>query len=203
MIHKITVTVILCLSCLWIFHSFAWATNPKQNPVQSKILSEPDRQFLLEQNIETAYSLIKAEDFKGVLAEGTPIELTQYRNQWVFLNFWATWCVPCLQELPDMEKLHQRFGNQGLVILAVGMGESQDKIKKFLENHALTFAIVTDKDLTISKAYGVENLPVTYLLTPEGFVYARAVGPRKWANTELMEYFRQKLKVINPPQGER
>lgn len=167
-----------------------WAqdSEPKTIPI-----SEEEKKFLKSQAIETPYQYIEAANFKSKLGNGTPVELSKYKGNLVFLNFWATWCAPCLKELPDMEKLHQKLGKKGLIILAVGMGENEKKIKNFLKKYDFTFPMVIDPDMKISHLYGVQNIPVTYLIEPGGAIIARAIGPREWANPELMRYFQKKV----------
>ena len=158
-----------------------------------------DEQTALKKlQIEVPAHPINAQNFKGILANGQPTELKEYQNKLVFLNFWATWCVPCLKELPDMEKLHQELSKEGFVILAVGMGESQEKIQKFIQTHKFTFPIIADPEMEISQSYSVQNIPVTYLIDQKGGIFGRTIGPRAWAAAGYIDFFRHKLKAGVP-----
>ena len=147
------------------------------------------------QFIEMPRTVVNAENFEGIPINESKSELFMFQNQFILLNFWATWCVPCLKELPDMERLHQKLGKQGLVILAVAMGEDKQKVNKFLKKHKLTFPIMADPEMEISEQYGVQNLPVTFLIDRDKVVIGRAIGPREWDNPDLVEFFRKKIQV--------
>jgi len=166
--------------------------------LQAAALSESEKNMLLDQFVEIPSSVIKAENFSGKMLDGKVHNLSDFKGKWVFLNFWATWCTPCLREMPDMEALHQKFGKQGFVILAVGMGESIKKSKAFLKRHKFTFAMMADPEGSISQLYGVSSIPVTFLITPEGEIVARAIGPRTWANKIFMKFFNKKLSSKKP-----
>ena len=168
----------------------------KPRPADPALNLTLEEQHLLNgQFIELPRTAINAENFQGIPINESKSELFMYQNQFIILNFWATWCIPCLKELPDMERLHQKLGKDGLVILAVAMGEDKQKVKKFLKKHHLTFPIMVDPDMQISELYGVQNLPVTFLIDRDKIVIGRAIGPREWSNPDLVEFFRKKIKV--------
>ena len=96
--------------------------------------------------------------------------------------------------MPDFEKAYQQMGQEKLIVLAVGMGEDTKKISKFAEKYGFTFPMVADPKMEITNLYGVKNIPVTYLIDPEGVVLGRALGIRDWANPELLAFIKSKLK---------
>ncbi|MBF0278533.1 MAG: TlpA family protein disulfide reductase [SAR324 cluster bacterium] len=158
-------------------------------------LTAKEEHVLKDQFIELPGTPIDAENFQGVPVNKAQPELFSYQNKFILLNFWATWCVPCLKELPDMERLHQKLGKKGLVILAVAMGENKQKVKKFLKKHNLHFPILADPEMTISELYGVKNLPTTFLIDRNKVIIGRALGPRQWSNPDLVEFFRKRIEV--------
>ena len=113
-------------------------------------------------------------------ADSKPLKLELYRGKVVFLNFWATWCMPCREEMPAMERLHQRFRGRGLVVLAVSVDKAAAPVGPFVTELRLTYPIGLDPTMTVAKQYGVRGLPATFLITRTGTVAARALGPREW-----------------------
>ncbi|MBF0236565.1 MAG: TlpA family protein disulfide reductase [SAR324 cluster bacterium] len=180
---------LLSLLVLFCWSSVLWA--------QTSPLTDDEQNLLKKQNIELARYPINAENFEGTLPDGTLVHLSDYKDKIVFLNFWATWCVPCLKELPDMEKLNQEFKDKGLVILAIGMGESTEKIQNFLQKKPFSMKFIADPEMQITQLYGVQNIPVTYLIHPGGEVFARAVGPRDWFSSEIRAFFSNRSKLLN------
>ena len=89
------------------------------------------------------------------------------------------------------------MGSKKLIVLAVGMGEDKNSISKFAEKHDFTFPMIADSTLEIARLYGVENIPITYLINPEGIIIGRALGIRDWASPELIEFMDSKLKSMN------
>ncbi|UII54688.1 thiol-disulfide oxidoreductase ResA [Cytobacillus spongiae] len=111
-----------------------------------------------------------APDFALVDLNGEKHKLSDYKGQGVFLNFWGTWCKPCEKEMPYMNNQYKQYTDQGVQILAVNVGESDFAVEKFVERHELVFPIVNDKDGQVQSAYGINPLPVTFLIDPEGKV---------------------------------
>ena len=160
-------------------------------------LTDEDRKLLKSLRITPPSIWIEAHDFTGEINDGSTINLKDYHHRFVLLNFWATWCVPCLKEMPDLEKAYQIMGSKKLIVLAVGMGEDKSSISKFAEKHDFTFPMIADSTLEIARLYGVENIPITYLINPEGVIIGRALGIRDWASPELIEFMDSKLQLTN------
>ena len=121
-----------------------------------------------------------AHAFTVPATAGQALSLARYRGQVVLLNFWATWCVPCREEMPAMERLYQRFRSRGLVILAVSVDKADAAVGPFVTELRLTYPIGLDPTMTVAKQYGVRGLPATFLITRTGMLAARALGPRDW-----------------------
>jgi peroxiredoxin len=117
-----------------------------------------------------------ATDFTLPDLEGKQVSLHPSRGKVVFLNFWATWCIPCREEMPAIEHLHQTFESQGLAILAVNLKESPEKVKAFLDTHRLSFTALLDQQGAVFRDYAVMGLPTTYLISREGTLLGHGVG---------------------------
>lgn len=118
---------------------------------------------------------------------GARTELAGYRGKYVLLNFWATWCPPCLDEMPSMEVLHQRFKDRGFVVVAISSDkEGASIVQGFIDKLDVSFPILLDPDGRVARAYGAKNLPVSFLLDRQGQVIAAAQGARDWASKEAL-----------------
>ena len=157
-------------------------------------LSVDEKKVLKKLRITPATQWIEAHDFAGDLMDAKTVNLKDYRGRFVLLNFWATWCSPCLKEMPDFEKAYLQMGHDKLVVLAVGMGESIEKIKAFFYKYGFSFPLLADNKMEITKLYGVRNIPVTYMIGPDGVVLGRALGIRDWASPDLLAFIDSRLK---------
>ena len=143
--------------------------------------------------IEILEKKTAAPDFTLKEPAGTQIALKELRGRVVFLNFWATWCPPCIEEMPAMERLHQELQKDGLVILAVNFQEGPERVKEFFAKHKFTFTPLLDRDGKVSELYQAWALPVSAIINKRGEVAARAIGSKDWHNAEAREFFKQLL----------
>lgn len=118
----------------------------------------------------------KAPDFTLTDLNGQRQQLSEYRGQGVFVNFWGTWCKPCEKEFPLMEKQYQNYKDQGVQILAVNIAQSDYEVKQYAEQKNLTFPIVIDKNKSVMEAYNIRPLPTTMLINPDGDIVKIITG---------------------------
>lgn len=123
---------------------------------------------LTKEKIEVLKVGDEAPDFSLVDMKGVKHQLSKYRGQGVFLNFWGTWCKPCEEEFPLMEKQYRLFKDQGVEILAVDIAESDFVVQKFVDRKGLTFPVLIDKTKSVMESYNINPLPTTILVNPEG-----------------------------------
>ncbi len=131
-------------------------------------------------------------------ADGRPLRLEDFRGRVVLLNFWATWCVPCRQEMPAMERLYRKYSEQGLAVVAVNFRESEAKIQAFVNELPLTVPVGMDPEGAAAQAFGVRGLPVTYLLARDGRILWKALGSRDWDSLAGQAYFEKILQAPIP-----
>ena len=193
--NKLIPPKIFCFSLILFLSLFAFASATAHSKKAN--LTDEDRKLLTSLRITPPSIWIEAHDFSGELNDGSIINLKDYHHRFVLLNFWATWCLPCLKEMPDLEKAYQKMGSKKLIVLAVGMGEDKSSLGKFAEKHGFTFPMVADPTLEIARLYGVENIPITYLINPEGVIIGRALGIRDWASPKLLQFMDSKLESAN------
>jgi peroxiredoxin len=141
----------------------------------------------------------EAPDFALMTLEGQPARLREFRGKMVLLNFWATWCAPCLHEMPSMERLHQTFKHTEFVLLGVSMDRQGEEVAKpFVDNLKLTFPILLDRTSEVARRYGVRGLPTTYLIDPDGLLIGAAIGARDWYRTEAKALIASLLRQAPP-----
>lgn len=108
------------------------------------------------------------------------ISLKDFRGKLVLLNFWASWCVPCREEMPAMEKLYREYKDKNFVILAVAVKDRRQDAIDFLKELNITYPVVLDPDAQVGQIYGAWGLPATYIIGPKGEGLARGWGPADW-----------------------
>jgi cytochrome c biogenesis protein CcmG/thiol:disulfide interchange protein DsbE len=123
-----------------------------------------------------------AEDFTLPALGGRTFRLAEQRGKVVLVNFWATWCPPCLEEMPAMERLWRKHKDAGFVLVAVSVDTDPQKVVPFVAEHKLTFPIAFDSKMAVADKYGVRALPSSFILGREGELAALALGPRRWDN---------------------
>jgi len=128
-----------------------------------------------------------APDF--TLSDGsTSIHLASYRGRVVLLNFWATWCGPCVEEMPGLMELHHQ--RPDLVILAVSVDEDEGDYKRFLLRHRVDLTTVRDPAEKAAHLYHTDGWPETYIIDRQGMIRRKVVGDPDWSNPEIRAYLK-------------
>ena len=138
---------------------------------------------------------ILAPDFTFPGLDGKMVSLSDYKGKVVLVNIWATWCPPCVREMPSMEKLYAKFNNDGFTILAIDMMEEADSVRAFKEEYKLNFPILLDFDGSVAQFYNVMSIPTTYIVDQEGYIIGSAIGTRDWASEIAFMLINQLLEV--------
>ena len=137
-------------------------------------------------------SLGEAPDFTLPTLAGDSLRLSDLRGQIVVLNFWATWCAPCIEEIPDLIALHDELNPHGLSVVGIAIDvEGAELVKPFTERLGITYPVPLDEGAVAEAFGGVWALPTTYVIDPEGRIDQRVIGlfPVK----EMRVQFRQQL----------
>ena len=133
---------------------------------------------------------IPAPDFTLPDVDGEVHRLSAYRGKVVVVNFWATWCPPCREEMPSMQRAWEQLQREDVLMLAVNVGEDEDTVFQFTANYPVDFPLLLDLDSGVTKAWPVRGLPTTYVVDPRGRLVYRAIGGRAWDEPQLMEAIR-------------
>jgi thiol-disulfide isomerase/thioredoxin len=120
---------------------------------------------------------------------GRPVSLLEFRGKIVFINFWTTWCLACVIEMPSMEKLHQRFKDKDFVMVAINLQESAERVKQFYKEHQLTFTTLLDITGDVGAALSINAIPTTFILDKNGRIIGKALGPREWESKKSIALF--------------
>ncbi len=128
---------------------------------------------------ETEPAPPQAPDFTVYDKDNNPVKLSDFRGKPVILNFWASWCGPCVSEMPEFQEFYDQYGEDihfVLVNLTDGSQETVETASKFVSDQGYTFPIYFDKDLDAAAAYAVNAVPVSYFLDAEGYLVVWAQG---------------------------
>ncbi len=118
---------------------------------------------------------------------GERFSLEENRGKVVLVNFWATWCPPCLKELPSMQDLWKKYRNRDFVMVGVNVGEDDEEVFRFTGSFdtELDFPLLLDQDLKVVKTWPVFGLPTTFVIDKRGRIVYRAKGERDWMDSEI------------------
>ena len=147
--------------------------------------------FAASIDVASASSLVKwtggkAPALKLADAEGRERALSEWRGKTVVVNFWATWCEPCREEMPSLERLKGRFAGKPFDVVAVNVGESPERVARFTREVPVTFPIVYDRHSATAKAWKVRGYPTSYVIGPDGRIRYYYVGELDWASDEVV-----------------
>ena len=135
-----------------------------------------------------------APDFQFKNLAGKQVKLSDYEGQTIMLNFWATWCIPCRQEMPDLQQLWNKYRDQGFAVLAVSSDIDTQAVHDFAKKMNLSFPVLLDPEDTLRDPYEILAVPMTYLVGRDGKISGRVLGIRDWASPEAFELIEALLK---------
>jgi peroxiredoxin len=129
-----------------------------------------------------------AQDFPIEVA-GQPSHLSNLRGKVVVLNFWASWCPPCVEETPALNRLETHIASRGGMILGISVDEDKAAYQKFLQEQKVVFATSLARSKQIALDYGTSMYPETYIIERHGRIARKVIGPQKWDSPEMLAYF--------------
>ena len=129
-----------------------------------------------------------APEFTFKDQSGKEVSLSQLRGKVVLVNFWATWCPPCLDEMPSMQQLQRRMANKPFDLLALSVDNSWEPVNRFMKDNGFTLPVYADFDKRISTLYGTHMWPETYIVDKKGKIAYKVVGPKDWTSPEVLKF---------------
>ena len=167
---------------------------PEETEVDDAILAEM-REILSDMGIQTFRSSIEAVDFSLPRLDGGTLSLSDMNGEFVFLNFWATWCPPCREEMPSMEVLYNELTDMPFRMVAVNVREDADTVQSFIDEFGYSYPILLDRDGTLSTNYGVRGIPTSFFIAPDGTVLGMLVGTRYWDESNIVDGIRRITEI--------
>ena len=138
---------------------------------------------------------VPAPNFTFPGLDGKKVSLADFKGKVVLLNIWATWCAPCVAEMPSMEKLYQELKDEGFELLAVNVDESgAETVAPFMEKHKLGFPVLLDPRGDIKNLYLTTGIPESFIIDKHGIIVEKVVGPRDWVASGVISYFRNLIQ---------
>jgi peroxiredoxin len=116
------------------------------------------------------------------------VTLSQLKGQIVVLNFWATWCAPCVEEVPSLMQMQQRMKSKGVTVLAVSVDADDNEYRRFVKNHSVNLLTVRDPDQKSNALYGTSKFPETYIIDRNGVVRRKFIGAVDWTEPEIIDF---------------
>ena len=116
------------------------------------------------------------------------LTLSQFRGHVVVLNFWATWCPPCVEETPSMVAMQQRMKDKGVTVLAVSIDVDQNAYDRFLKQYGVNYLTVRDPERKVSDVYGTFGWPETYIIDQKGIIRRKFIGAVDWTSPEIVQF---------------
>jgi len=139
---------------------------------------------------------VPAPNFTLPGLDGQKVSLTDYKGKVVLLNIWATWCAPCVAEMPSMQKLYQELKDEGFELLAVSVDETgTEAVAPFMKKHKLDFPVLLDTAGDIKSLYQVTGIPESFIIGKDGIIVEKIIGPRDWAASGAIRFFRNLIQA--------
>ncbi len=135
---------------------------------------------------------------------GKAVSLEDFRGKVVLVNIWATWCAPCIKEFPSLKNLVEKFNGE-IVVLAISHDRAQEDIESFVRAFGKIpkdFILLWDKEKSVSKIFGTEALPETYIVSPTGKLLRKVAGDTIWDDAMAIEFFKDLIRKHSPQAGD-
>ena len=120
---------------------------------------------------------------------GKLVDIKQFKDSYILVNFWATWCKPCVNEIPSLDNLNKKFNdNDSFHVVAINIGQNKNIVEKFLKKiNDVSFLILFDEEMSLTE-WNVQAIPTTYLINDKGIILYRAEGERHWDSPEFVSF---------------
>lgn len=163
-----------------------------KQPTQPKITETATNEFPLQEYPTQAL----APDLRLTDLAGKIQDLKDYRGKVVLLNFWATWCPPCIKEIPSLNRLQKKFSTDDFVVLSVDIGEELKEIKTFLEHVPADYPVLVDSESSLVEPWQLRAFPSTYIIDRQGQLRYQYFGGLEWDEPEIIKFLEKNLEIM-------
>lgn len=154
--------------------------------LRADIISRPPLTQISAKTAERPMQGKPVPDFTLKDLNGATVKLADYRGKVLFINIWATWCAPCREEMPSMEKLYREMKGENFEMLAISIDEKgKEVVDPFVEEYGLTFPILMDPTSRVAKKFKTTGVPETFIVDKNGTIINHILGPRSWDNPKV------------------
>jgi len=141
--------------------------------------------------IERRVPVVREVGFDLPRADGSKFSMQEMRGKWILLNFWASWCVPCREEMPALERLANRLPRDRFQLVGVNVGEDSGTVDKAIAELGISFPVLRDEEANVTNQFRVQFLPTTWIVTPDGSLLGRIAGAIEWDQPPVPRVFQQ------------
>ena len=134
-----------------------------------------------------------APNFKITTDSGKTVSVDNFGGKLLVLNFWASWCPPCVEETPSLEEFARELGPEGVVVVAVSIDRNESLYHRFIQRFGISFETARDPEANISSSYGTFQIPETYLIDQHGKVLEKVISNQNWMDPEFLAAVRKML----------
>ncbi len=194
----------LCILCFIISSGVLFATEVRTPEIPEMANSTRDTsikvspQTFMELGFIVPPEPIPAIDFTVVTLDGSQVRLSDFVGSLVALNLWATWCPPCKEEMPSMNRIYNEIGGEDFSLLAVATPyppqETEASIREFADTYNYGFPILLDLTMEVATVYGTGSVPTTWIIDNSGYIRAVKMGYFQWDTPEIKELFQALMK---------
>jgi len=135
----------------------------------------------------------RAPNFKIVTDNGRTITRSDFGGRVLVLNFWATWCPPCIEEIPTLDAMQRKMAGDGVVVVAVSVDKNEKAYRDFLSRARVSFLTARDPEADVSSSYGTFKYPETYIINRDGKVVAKHIANQNWMDDRILQDIRAAL----------
>lgn len=188
--RRFTITL-FCILSVPLFSFVAASCDRSDDVPIKKTKSDSQETDRLFQEAEVLRVQPSADPVEIILKDmdGRERKLSEFRGSIIFLNFWATWCVPCRREMPSMERLYQRFKENDFIMIGINIEEPVQFVKEFFEDHKLSFISLLDSTGEVRERFRIRAIPSTFILDKTGRIIGKAFGEKEWDRKEVIDLF--------------
>jgi len=158
------------------------------------LFADSFRDSLEKLNFQILKEDVNYFDFSLTDLNGNKVSLKDYQGKVIMLNFWATWCPPCREEMPSMEEMNREMKGKNFVMLAVNVQEKESTVKSFVDKFKYTFPVIIDEKAEAAARYQIRSIPTTYIIDTKGKIAGAYIGGRDWNTAEVIRVFSELSK---------